>query len=225
MHYFNDLFENITLYAKFDNSVAIKFSVDGVESDVSVAYGTKITDIADYATPTKVGYLFAGWKVEGVAFDTETAVTAPATFVASWKEAPWVGRTYSASTTGIYANSKNVGTLTSATATISFDENGIGTTTGTNVALNSSLRCANVASKSTRSLSILLRKIALGIFLPLRSLQSLIVSICAPSLASTTIRADSQVLKPHVTSPMKSAVPGASIKFRLLKRQLWLLKM
>ena len=86
----------------------------------------------------------------------------------------------------------------------------IGTTTGTNVALNFSVRSATQRSKSARSFSILFTKMKRGISRRARRRQSLIVSICTPTSAPTTSMQESETRKAATTSPTKSADPGVS---------------
>ena len=122
--------EDCTIYAKFDNSVAVVLSIDGVETNCSVVYGSKITDLETYVVPAKEGYLFAGWKQSELDFNTDNPITAPITLVASWSEAPWVGKTFNVNSSSNYANSKNIGTISSSSVTIVFDNYGLGEATG-----------------------------------------------------------------------------------------------
>ena len=92
----------------------------------------------------------------------------------------------------------------------------IGIVTGAKLEWNSSVRLSKTSRELALSLSILLMKTALGLFLVSSLLQSLMVSIWAPSLASTSIRAASADLKEQIASPMKSAVPGVSRMLILL---------
>lgn len=122
--------ENCTIYAKFDNSVEVVLSIDGVETNYSVVYGNKITDLETYVVPAKEGYLFAGWKLGELDFNTDNPITSPVTLLASWSEAPWVGKTFNVNANANYANSKNIGTISSSTITIVFDTYGLGEATG-----------------------------------------------------------------------------------------------
>lgn len=72
---------NITLDAKLTRTYTVTFDVDGTVSSNKVVSGNKVTKPAD---PTKTGYEFAGWTLEGEAYDFNTAVTSDITLVATW---------------------------------------------------------------------------------------------------------------------------------------------
>lgn len=60
----------------------VKFEGEGVSlSDVTVNEGGKVTRPAD---PTRDGYTFAGWLLNGSAYDFDSVVTANLTLTASW---------------------------------------------------------------------------------------------------------------------------------------------
>ena len=65
-------------------SYTVKFNSKGGSTvdDQVIRYGSKATKPAD---PTRDGYTFEGWMLDGKAFDFETAITGDITLVASWK--------------------------------------------------------------------------------------------------------------------------------------------
>ncbi|MCR5611626.1 MAG: InlB B-repeat-containing protein [Clostridiales bacterium] len=68
------------------NTVTVTFYTDGGNAidPVEVEYGTPV---AEPATPVKDGFIFAGWTLNGAAYDFSANVTENITLVATWAEA------------------------------------------------------------------------------------------------------------------------------------------
>lgn len=74
-----------TVYAQFkDATLVVTFDSDGgsVVEPVDVLPGEKV-DLPE--EPTKDGFIFQGWQLDGVAYDFDTPVTEDITLIASWK--------------------------------------------------------------------------------------------------------------------------------------------
>lgn len=82
---------NITLVAKWKETVVndgefnIKFDTNGGNaiSDIKLSYGSYVPKII---IPSKEGYKFLGWLLDGVSFDLNTPVTTDLILVASWQK-------------------------------------------------------------------------------------------------------------------------------------------
>lgn len=76
---------NLTITATFNaKSIKVNF-INGVSKNtVTVKYGEKVAKPAD---PTKEGYVFNGWKLNGQAYDFNAVVKSAITLTADWKEA------------------------------------------------------------------------------------------------------------------------------------------
>lgn len=76
---------NIVLYAKMaKNSYTVKFETGeggSAVADQPVFYGEKVVPVD---MPTREGYIFDGWLLDGIAFSFDTAVTGNITLVAAW---------------------------------------------------------------------------------------------------------------------------------------------
>ncbi len=75
---------DITLVANWNiNKYTVRFDANGgsAVSTQTVNYGAKATKPAD---PTKAGYTFAGWTLNGKAYDFNTVVTGNIKLVANW---------------------------------------------------------------------------------------------------------------------------------------------
>jgi len=100
--------EDIKLYAKWDTVYTVKFNSDGGTSvaDQTVANGETATVPVE---PTKAGYTFIEWQLNGVAYDFATPVTENITFLATWKaDTPQPGTKY---TVTYYGNNNTGGTV------------------------------------------------------------------------------------------------------------------
>ncbi|MDE7108100.1 MAG: InlB B-repeat-containing protein, partial [Clostridiales bacterium] len=78
---------DVTIYAKWTAVYTVTFDSNGgstVATIENVEHGSKITKPAD---PTKDGFTFTGWMLDGSAFDFDTAITANITLVATWEGA------------------------------------------------------------------------------------------------------------------------------------------
>ena len=64
------------------NKYTVTFDNDGKTDDVEVEYGNPVAKPAD---PTKTGYTFVAWYLDGKAYDFETPVTGDITLVAEYK--------------------------------------------------------------------------------------------------------------------------------------------
>ncbi|MDE7107860.1 MAG: InlB B-repeat-containing protein, partial [Clostridiales bacterium] len=76
--------EHTTLYANWIKLYTVTFDSNGgsdVDAIENVEHGSTITAPTD---PTKDGFAFAGWTLNGNAFDFETAITGDITLVATW---------------------------------------------------------------------------------------------------------------------------------------------
>lgn len=64
----------------------VSFSADGGSAvdDQALDYGSKVSKPAD---PTKEGYTFNGWMLDGSAYDFDTPVTSDISLKASWQKA------------------------------------------------------------------------------------------------------------------------------------------
>lgn len=76
----------LTLYAKYGQDVTVTFDyADGVTESRKVVY--TLGDLAvKPADPARDGYVFGGWKLEGEAYDFESALTENITLTAFWAE-------------------------------------------------------------------------------------------------------------------------------------------
>ncbi|MBO7674719.1 MAG: InlB B-repeat-containing protein [Atopobiaceae bacterium] len=80
------LTDNITVKAKWESYATVTFDSDGGSAceSVSVKKGTRVKS---YPTPTKDGYVFAGWYTsEGAEVNDQTTITEDVTVQARWNE-------------------------------------------------------------------------------------------------------------------------------------------
>ena len=77
--------DDMTLYASWSAEVIITFDTDGGSylEPISLPQGSKLDKPYN---PTKEGYEFVCWKLNGVEFDFETPITESITLVATWKK-------------------------------------------------------------------------------------------------------------------------------------------
>ncbi len=85
---------NITLYASWAEAFKVTYDANGGTCDDEFVYVEGNTTISSLPSPTKSGYVFAGWTLNDVAFDSTTSVTGNITLKASWEEAPFFTGTY-----------------------------------------------------------------------------------------------------------------------------------
>ncbi len=129
-----EVYKNATLVARWQvkegtEVVKVRFDSDGgtAVQEVELAKGGKMT--APKA-PTKMGYLFDGWQLDGKDFDFNTAVSADITLKATWVKRP-------ASNTGGNSNNQQpaVKQITSMTANVGSLDLFIGDTGTINVSV------------------------------------------------------------------------------------------
>lgn len=77
--------QDITLVATWVKNYTVTFNTDGGNQVASqtVPGGNKVNKPSN---PSKAGYTFAGWTLNGAAYDFNTAVNQDITLVATWKE-------------------------------------------------------------------------------------------------------------------------------------------
>ena len=84
------LFEPIDSSSSSDSSVeekvyyTVTFETDGGNAmdAMTVEHGANLSEVA---APTKQGYVFDGWTVDGAAYDVATEITGNITLTATWK--------------------------------------------------------------------------------------------------------------------------------------------
>ena len=79
------IYANTTITAVYQENLTVTFDSAGgsVVDPISVLEGETITEPTD---PTKVGYTFDAWQLEGVTYDFDTPVTEDITLTAVWLE-------------------------------------------------------------------------------------------------------------------------------------------
>ena len=97
----NPIMNDIKLVAKWEKiiKVTVKFDTKGGSSikDQVVEKGTKVVKPAN---PTKTGYTFIGWSLNGKSYDFNSKVNGDITLVATWKETVKENYTVSFNTDG-----------------------------------------------------------------------------------------------------------------------------
>lgn len=81
-----EVYENITLTAKWDVAYKVKFNTNGgntIESQ-NIVKGGKVVKPTD---PVKVNYIFKNWKLDNEVFDFNTTISKNITLEAEWQEA------------------------------------------------------------------------------------------------------------------------------------------